>query len=80
MQSRLDFPLLERKTMTQSQLDRAVARATGEALSTVRHFGFSIADPKAVCHDPEPLRRPRIVNWDRLDTQRMRYLPQRFRQ
>ena len=44
--------------MTQAQLDRAVARATGESLNTVRSFGFGIADPEAVFHDPEPSRRP----------------------
>ena len=46
--------------MTQTQIDRAVARATGESLSTIRSLGFSIADPDMVCHDPErPRRRPR---------------------
>ena len=63
--------------MTQTQLNRAVARATGESPSTIRHLGFGIADPAVVCHDPESLRRPRIVNWDRLDIQRASYLPQR---
>ena len=45
--------------MTQSQLDRAVAFATGESASTIRNMGFGIADPAIVCHDPEPLSRPR---------------------
>jgi hypothetical protein len=44
--------------MTQAQLDRAVALATGESLNIVRLFGFGIADPEAVFHDPEPSRRP----------------------
>jgi len=65
--------------MTQNQLHRAVARATGESLATIRSLGFDIADPDVVCHDPEPNRRPRIVDWDRLDAQRMAYLPQRAR-
>ena len=65
--------------MTQQQLHRAVARATGESLATVRSLGFGIADPDVVCHDPEPSRRGRIVNWDRLDAQRGGYLPQRSR-
>ncbi len=63
--------------MTQSELIRAVARATGESLATIRILGFGIADPTTVHHDPEPLRRPRIVNWDRLDAGRSGHLPQR---
>ena len=66
--------------MTQNQLDRAVARATGESAATIRCLGFSIADPAAVDHDPEPIYcRPRIVNWDRLDAGRPAYLPPRAR-
>lgn len=56
--------------MTQSQIDRGVARATGETASTIRRMGFGIADPTNVCYDPEPLVRPRIVNGDRLDARR----------
>ncbi len=65
--------------MTQTELTRAVARATGESLATISRLGFGIADPDVVHHDPEPPRRPRIVNWDRLDAQRPGYLPQRSR-
>ena len=65
--------------MTQSQIDRAVARATGETASTIRSMGFGIADPTKYCYDPEPFPRPRIVNWDRLDARRPAYLPQRAR-
>ena len=42
--------------MTEMQLNRAVAHATGESLSIVRMFGFDIADPEAVFHDPVPAR------------------------
>ena len=57
--------------MNQSQLDRAVARATGESLDTVSRMGFSIADPEAVYYDPEPSRRrPLVVDWDELDARR----------
>lgn len=65
--------------MTSSELIRAVARATGESLVTISRLGFGIAHPPIVHHDPEPLRRPRIVNWDRLDAERPGYLPQRSR-
>ena len=66
--------------MTQNQLDREIARATGESLSTIRSLGFSVADPDDVSFDPEqPRRRPRILNWDRLAAKRGSYLPQRSR-
>ena len=65
--------------MTSTELTRAVARATGESLATISRLGFSVADPAIVHHDPEPIRRPRTVNWDRLDAQRPGYLPQRSR-
>ena len=65
--------------MTQYQLDHAVARATGESLATISRLGFGLADPAVVSYDPEAPRRPRIVNWDRLDAQRPGYLPQRSR-
>ena len=69
--------------MTKNQIERAVARATGESVSTIRSLGFSVADPDNVSFDPErPLRRRpriRIINWDRLDAQRGSYLPQRSR-
>ena len=43
--------------MTHSEISRAVAEATGENLATIRSLGFGIADPAAVCYDPEPPRR-----------------------
>ena len=59
--------------MNQTQLNRAVARATGETLDTISHLGFSIADPKVVDYDPEPSRRaPQVVDWDELDARRQR--------
>jgi len=57
--------------MNQSQLDRAVARATGETRDTIRRLGFSIADPLVVQHDPEACRRaPLVVDWDELEARR----------
>jgi hypothetical protein len=56
--------------MTQAQLNRAVAQATGETISTIRRHGFSIVElPSA-----EPLDRPRapqMVDWDAVDARRM---------
>jgi hypothetical protein len=57
--------------MTQSELNRAVAAATGESICTVSHLGFTIADPDAVDYDPEPCEvEDLIVDWDALDAGR----------
>lgn len=56
--------------MTQQELDVAVAQATGESLSEIRRHGFSLADPEQVVYDPEPIRRPRYINWDAYDRRR----------
>ncbi len=50
--------------MTQLQLDRAVAKATGESLREIRHRGFSIVDPTDVAFDPEPDDLPQFIDWD----------------
>ncbi len=57
--------------MTQRQLNRAVACATGENLGTISHMGFSVADPQQVRFDPEPSDgrdcqhiEDRIIDWD----------------
>lgn len=63
--------------MNQSQLDRAVARATGEPLTNIRRMGFILHDPAAIHEDCDALPRPKTVNWDRLDRARPRYLPLR---
>jgi len=69
---RFSFNLFfEVNAMTQKQLDRLVARATGEDLAAIRHRGFSIANPMDVCFDPEPDQRaPQWVDWDELDRER----------
>ena len=48
--------------MTQAQLDRSVAAATGESRRTVRQRGFSLADAPA--YDPEPYVDQRYLDWD----------------
>ena len=65
--------------MSQLLLERAVALATGEALSTIRRMGFSIFDPTGPHDELDELPKPRIVNWDRVDANRPGYLPQRAR-
>ena len=57
--------------MTQCQLDRAVARATGDILPVISRFGSSLADPIFVEHDPEPIDvEDLIVDWDLYEQQR----------
>ena len=64
--------------MTQSEIDRAVARATGESVSTIKEFGFGIIEPGAVC-EAEPNCGPHVVNWDEVDAQRVSLHPSRRR-
>ena len=57
--------------MTQKDLNRAVARATGECVNTIADLGFSIADPVVVDYDPEPCNvEDKTLDWDALDSQR----------
>ncbi len=57
--------------MTQAQMERELARATGESLSTIRSRGFSIIEP--------PELEPLIVDWDQLDAKRVAVFPSRNR-
>ena len=59
--------------MTQSELEAAVAQATGESRRTIRHRGFSIVSPLAVLEpDDEIHTEPQIVDWDEVAIQRSR--------
>ncbi|MCE9555416.1 MAG: hypothetical protein K8T91_18860 [Planctomycetes bacterium] len=59
--------------MTQCDLDRAVARVTGEDLSTIAGMGF--VPLTSVPYETE--RSPLTVDWDELDAQRTGYFPKR---
>ncbi len=59
--------------MTRSELHRAVARATGESLGTVTRMGFGPL--RTTVEEREPL----LVDWDRVDAERLRLLPRRQR-
>ena len=62
--------------MTQAELNRAVATATGETVTTIRDFGFGIADPDVVHHDPEPVDLDvQTIDWDALAAQRDNHFP-----
>ena len=54
--------------MLQSQLDRAVAEATGESLDTIAHLGFVPLTDAPFESDSE--REPLVVDWDELDRRR----------
>lgn len=57
--------------MKQSDVDRAVAHATGETVGTIRRRGFGEMVMLAV-FDPEPdaALQPQTVDWDQLDAER----------
>ncbi len=50
--------------MTQAELDRHVAGATGETLREIRRRGFSLADPVETDFDPEPSGPVGVIDWD----------------
>lgn len=52
--------------MTQQELYRAVARATGESISEIERRGFSPLNDDCIEDDPEDL----IIDWDELDLSR----------
>ena len=56
--------------MTQNELNRAVARATGESVRTIAKLGFVLLD------DPPVEQEPLVVDWDDLEARRDRVFPQ----
>ena len=50
--------------MTQAELNREVAEATGESIATIRELGFVPLTPIPV------EREPLVVDWDDIDRQR----------
>jgi hypothetical protein len=67
-------PNMKESAMTQSQLNRAVAHATGESLRTIHTLGF--VPLIGICFEREPL----VVDWDEIDAQRYSVFPQRRRE
>lgn len=58
--------------MTQRDLDRAVAVATGESLSAVRRRGFRVADRMDVNTDPEPDDvPPQYLEWQQMHEEQL---------
>lgn len=60
--------------MSQQDLDREIARATGESLGTIRRRGFSLVPtlPSVFDPDADELRLPQYLDWDEVDAQRRR--------
>jgi len=56
--------------MTQSEIDFAVSRATGEAVDRIHRLGFSIADPVENFDRESFMRRPKYIDWDVVDSDR----------
>jgi hypothetical protein len=52
-------------SMRQSELEIAVAAATGESVELIHRLGFGIADPLDTSFDPEPMR-PQVFDWDEM--------------
>jgi hypothetical protein len=49
--------------MTQCEIDREVAEATGESVADVRRRGFSLWEPRVAGSDLET-RPPLVLDWD----------------
>ena len=57
--------------MRQADLNRSVAQATGESVSTIARLGFIIADPTAPIDDPHSEELgPLVIDWDSMHGQR----------
>ena len=59
--------------MTQADLDRQIARRTGENISTIRGMGFVPLTSIPI----EAEHKPQVVDWDELDEQRTGLFPGR---
>ena len=50
--------------MTQAELNRQVARATGESVDTIDHMGFVMLTSGPI------EREPQTIDWDQMDVDR----------
>jgi len=58
-------------SLSQSELNRAVARATGESISTIQRLGFLLADQAYPADDQDfDLLGAQVIDWDALALQR----------
>ena len=57
--------------MKQTDLNRAVALATGETIATVKRLGFLLAEPHETVDPDSETSGPLVIDWDELENQRM---------
>ena len=50
--------------MKQADLDRAVARATGETVSTIKRLGFLLDEPANRLNPDAEENVPYVIDWD----------------
>ncbi len=58
--------------MHQNDLNRAVASATGETVSTIKRLGFMLAEPGDPLDPDCEEHGPYVIDWDELEAQRNR--------
>jgi hypothetical protein len=56
--------------MKQVELNRAVAQATGETVSTIKRLGFLLADPAENLDPDSDELGPYVIDWDELEATR----------
>lgn len=56
--------------MKQADLNRAVAHATGETVSTIKRLGFLLADPTETLDPDAEALGPYVIDWDELAMRR----------
>lgn len=56
--------------MHQAELNRAVARATGETVSAIKRLGFLLDEPLANNDPDSDDLGPYVIDWDELETRR----------
>ena len=56
--------------MKQSELNRQVAKQTGESIATIKRLGFVLDEPIAPGEDVERDLGPLVIDWDALEAQR----------
>jgi hypothetical protein len=62
--------------MNDNDLARAVARATGESVRTVKRLGFMLVPEPTDYEQPEALNA-KVIDWDALQLTRQTGLPKR---
>ncbi len=55
--------------MQQADLNRAVSRATGESVSTIKRLGFLLAEPDDPRDSDSEDFGPYVSDWDEVETQ-----------